>query len=229
MRSKEPKPTSTPKVTRILIVDDHPMVRERVAEVINREGDLEVCGEAEDRHEALASIERLRPDLAIVDLTLKNSHGLELIRDIQLRFEGLRILVLSMYDVPLYAQRSIRAGALGYITKKEATRNIIAAIRRVLSGQIYLSPNLATEITEQIFQPKPNAAANPVDRLTDRELQVFELIGRRQASQQIADQLHLDIKTVDSYRSRLREKLSLKDADALVTFAVKWVRSSETA
>ncbi len=217
------------KAVRILLVDDHPMVRERVAEVIEHEGDMTVCGEAEDRNEALALIAKLRPDLVIVDLSLKNSHGLELLKDIQLRFTGLRVLVLSMYDVPLYAQRSLRAGALGYITKKEATRNIVTAIRRVLAGNVYLSEHLAAELTNKIFQPEHALKLSLMDRLSDRELQVFELIGRGQSTRQMADHLHLDMSTVDSYRTRIREKLDLKDGAELLRYAINWVSSSQSA
>lgn len=221
--------TATPQTMRILLVDDHPIVRERVAEVINREADLKVCGEAEDRNGALTLIEKLRPDLVIVDLSLKNSHGLELIKDIQLRFRGPRVLVLSMYDVPLYAERSLRAGAAGYITKKEATRNIVMAVRCVLKGEIYLSKHLAAELTNKLFQPACAGAASPMERLSDREIQVFDLIGRGHSARQIAQQLHVDVSTVDSYRSRIRDKLGLKETAELVRYAHDWVSKSENA
>lgn len=223
--SPAPK-TSPPLTVRILLVDDHPMIRERLTEIINHERDLRVCGAAEDRHGALALIEQLRPDLAIVDLNLKRSHGLELIKDVQARFAGLRVLVLSMYDVPLYAERALRAGAVGYITKREATRKIIAAIRYVLSGEIYLSANLAAELKTQMFAKNPTAQPSPMHRLTDREIQVIELIGHGHTTGEIAKQMNLDVGTIDGYRSRIRRKLKINDSSELLREAYKWVANA---
>ncbi len=210
------------KRTRILLVDDHPMVRERLAELISREPDLSVCAEAEDRHQAIETIKARHPDLVIVDITLKNSDGVELIKDIHSRWPGLLMLVLSMHDESLYAERVLRAGARGYITKQEATRSILRAIRRVLDGQIFLNENIASQILGRLTAPHPADAASPVDSLADRELQVFELTGRGLNTRQIAQQLHIGVKTVETYRHRIREKLRLVHATDLLRSAIAW-------
>ena len=207
---------------RILLVDDHPLVRERLAEIINREKDLVICGEAEDRHQALQAIKNCAPHLVIVDITLKSSDGVELIKDIHARWPALQSLVISMHDESLYAERALRAGARGYITKQEATRNILSAIRRVLSGQIYLNDRIASRILSRLALPAPTSAETPSDLLADRELQVFELTGRGLNTRQIAAQLHLGVKTVETYRARIREKLDVKDPDDLLALAITW-------
>jgi DNA-binding NarL/FixJ family response regulator len=214
--------SSVRKLTRILLVDDHPMVRERLAEIINGEVDLTVCAEAEDRHEALQAIEKGRPDFAIIDITLKNSDGLELIRDIHARWPKLQMLVVSMHDESLYAERVIRAGALGYITKQEATRSVLVAIRRVLDGNIYLNERIATQIISRLAASGATVAASPAELLADRELQVFELTGRGLNTRQIALRLHIGVKTVETYRTRIREKLKLKDPTELLQIAIAW-------
>ena len=208
---------------RILIVDDHPMVRERLTEIINRECDLIVCGEAEDRHQAIEAIKTCPPELVIVDLTLKNSDGLELIKDIRSRWPKLAVLVVSMHDESLYAERCLRAGAQGYITKQEATRNILLAILCVLSGNIYLNERISTQILSRLTAQPNAASATPTDLLADRELQVFELTGRGLNTRQIAQSLRLSPKTVETYRGRIREKLQVKDTLALLQMAISWV------
>ena len=213
--------TSTGR-SRILLVDDHPLVRERLAEIINREKDLVICGDAEDRHQALQVIKSCRPDLVIVDITLKSSDGVELIRDIQVRWPALLTLVVSMHDESLYAERALRAGARGYITKQEATRNILSAIRRVLGGQIYLNDRIASRILSRLATPSRVSAVSPAELLADRELQVFELTGRGLNTRQIAARLHLGVKTVETYRARIREKLDVKNPDDLLSIAISW-------
>lgn len=214
---------------RIVIVDDHPMVRERLAELMSREPDLEVCGEAEDRCQALAVIARTHPDLAIVDLTLKGSHGMDLIKDLQATQPAVRILVVSMQEESLYAERVIRAGARGYITKQEATRNIMQAVRKVLAGEVYLSESLAAQlITRMVGRPRLDNVFS-ASALADRELQVFEMIGRGLGTRQIAEQLHLDVKTIETYRARIKEKLQLKDAAELLQRAIAWVHARPSA
>ena len=210
------------KRTRILLVDDHPMVRERLAEIINREADLMVCGEAEDRSEALEVVKARRPGLVIVDLTLKNSDGLELIKDIRSRWPSLRMLVVSMHDESLYAERVLRAGALGYITKQEATRKVLLAIRRVLAGDIYLNERIASQIIRRLTASADPVAASPAEALADRELQVFELTGRGLNTRGIAGRLHIAPKTVETYRARIRTKLKLGDGTELLQFAIRW-------
>ena len=210
---------------RILLVDDHPLVRERLAEIINREADLIVTGEAEDRNQALEAILAKPPDLAIVDLTLKHSDGLDLIKDVHARWPRMRMLVVSMHDESLYAERAIRAGAMGYITKQEATRNILLAIRRVLSGNIYLSRKIADRILTRLAHSADPVATTPVELLADRELQVFELTGRGLSTHDIASQLSVAVKTVETYRARIKEKLKINDGSELLQFAIAWSRS----
>jgi len=211
------------KPTRILLVDDHPMVRERLTEIIEGEADLTVCGEAEDRHQALDKIKATRPDLVTVDITLKNSAGLDLIKDIHSRWPKLHVLVISMHDESLYAERVIRAGARGFITKQEATRSVLVAIRRVLEGQIYLNQKVASRILGQLATPSGDKPGRtPAELLTDRELQVFELTGRGLNTRQIAERLHIGAKTAETYRTRIREKLGLEDPAALLQVAIAW-------
>lgn len=215
---------STLNKTRVVLVDDHPLVRERLVELINREADLEVVGEAEDRHEALEVIEATQPDLAIVDLTLKASLGIELIKDLQARRPELPILVVSMQDEAIHAERCLRAGARGYITKQQASRHVMQAIRRVLEGGIHVSDAVAHQMLSRNVgrQPGPDPATT-ISRLADRELQVFELIGKGHSARQIGDLLGLDIKTIETYRARIKEKLGLKDAPELLKRAIAWV------
>ena len=212
--------------TRILLVDDHPMVRERLAEVINREPDLVVCAEAEDRSQAIETIKARQPALVIVDITLRNSNGVELIKDIHSRWPGLLMLVVSMHDESLYAERVLRAGARGYITKQEATRSILRAIRRVLEGHIFLNENIASRILGRLTRSESGDAASAVDSLADRELQVFELTGRGLNTRQIAQQLHIGVKTVETYRHRIREKLKIEHARDLLQSAIAWAHSA---
>lgn len=213
-----------PTMTRVVLVDDHPLVRERLAELINREADLEVAGEAEDRHQALELIESTRPQLAIVDLSLKSSLGLELIKDLQVRQPELPILVVSMQDEAVYAERCLRAGARGYITKQEASRHVMLAIRRVLEGGIHVSEAVAHQmLARSVGRQSRKDPASPIARLADRELQVFELIGKGHSTRQIGDLLGLDIKTIETYRARIKEKLGLRDAPELLQRAIAWV------
>jgi len=215
-------------VVRIVIVDDHPMVRERLAEIINREADMTVCGEAEDRPNALEVIGLQSPNLAIIDLTLKRSNGLDLIKDLRAMHPELRILVVSMQEENLYAERVIRAGAHGYITKQEATRKILEAIRMVLSGKVYLSDALSADILSRMVG-KSKAPGSSFELLTDRELQVFDLVGQGFGTRQIAEQLGLDVKTVETYRARIKDKLELKDASELLRKAIAWKLDNPTA
>jgi DNA-binding NarL/FixJ family response regulator len=217
------QPATMPSKTRVVLVDDHPLVRERLVELINREADLEVVGEAEDRHEALEVIEAARPDLAIVDLTLKSSLGIELIKDLQARRPELPILVVSMQDEAIHAERCLRAGARGYITKQQASRHVMQAIRRVLEGGIHVSDAVAHQmLSRNVGRQLGKDPTTPISRLADRELQVFELIGKGHSTRQIGDLLGLDIKTIETYRARIKEKLGLKDAPELLKRAIAW-------
>ncbi len=212
------------KRARILLVDDHPMVRERLGELINLEPDLVVCGQAEDCRQAVAAVAAHKPDLAIIDLALKNSDGLELIKDIRLRWPNVKMLVVSMHDESLYAERVIRAGARGYVTKQEATRSILLAIRRVLSGSIYLNEKACARIISRLVDRPDPVAATPAEVLADRELQVFEMTGRGLSTNEIAARLHIAVKTVETYRGRIREKLNLKDSSELRQHAIAWTQ-----
>ena len=210
------------KATRILLVDDHPVVRDGFAEVINREADLTVCAVAEDRAGALKAIETAGPNLVVIDLTLKNSSGLELIKDIHVRWPNLLVLVVSMHHENLYAERVLRAGARGYITKQQATRDILLAIRRVLAGGIYLNETAGAAVLQRLAaKPQPEGEAIE-DLLTDRELQVFELTGQGFSTREIAGQLRIDIKTVETYRIRIKEKLHLESSSDLLKLAIRW-------
>ncbi len=218
-------PSAEKPATRVVLVDDHPMVRERLAELINRELDLQVCGEAEDRNQALHVIATAQPELAIVDLTLKGSHGIDLIKDLQILHPQVRILVVSMQEESLYAERAILAGARGYITKQEATRKILQAIRTVLAGEVYLSEPLKAQLLSRVVGRSRPGEALSVAALADRELQVFEMMGHGLGTRQIAERLHLDIKTVETYRARIKEKLHLKDAAQLLQKAIAWAHN----
>lgn len=208
--------------TRVVLIDDHPLVRLSLREVIQREADLVVCGEAEDRDQGLEIIATSKPHLAIIDLTLKNSNGMELIKDLRDQFPKVHILVLSMHDETLHAERAIRAGARGYITKQEATTKIMVAIRQVMKGEIYWGEKAAARVASKIARVARPADSSSVDLLADRELQVFELIGAGRSTRQIAATLHIDVSTVETYRARIKEKLSLKDSLALLQYAIRW-------
>jgi DNA-binding NarL/FixJ family response regulator len=206
----------------VLLVDDHPVVRDGLAEAINNEPDLSVCAVADERYEALRAAEATHPDLMVVDLLLKNSSGLELVKDLHARWPRLLILVVSMQDEDLYAERALRAGARGYITKQQATRKIIVAIRRVLNGEIYLSDKLANSVLARLAA-NPKATCDSItEALTDRELQVFELTGIGLSTREIAQRLHLDVKTIETYRARIKDKLHLKDASELLQVSIRW-------
>jgi DNA-binding NarL/FixJ family response regulator len=214
--------SSANKVTRVLLVDDHPVVREGLAESINRESDLSVCAQAEDHQGALKAIEAHHPELVVIDLMLKDSSGMELIKDVHARWPRLLILVVSMHDETLYAERVLRAGAQGYITKQQATHDILLAIRRVVAGGIYLNERTASAVLARLAA-KPHAASNAIpDLLADRELEVFELTGRGLSTREIAGQLRIDVKTVDTYRARIKEKLNLKSSSELLQLAIRW-------
>jgi DNA-binding NarL/FixJ family response regulator len=211
----------SPEEIRILLVDDHPLVRLSLREVIKRETDMVVVGEAEDREQALQLLASEKPHLAIVDLTLKSSNGMDLIKDMRDQFPKVQVLVLSMHDETLHAERAIRAGARGYITKQEAAKKIMVAIRQVLGGEIYWSERAAARVASKVARAT-KSDANSVDNLADRELQVFELIGAGQSTRQIAASLHIDVSTVETYRARIKEKLNLDDSLALLQFAIRW-------
>jgi DNA-binding NarL/FixJ family response regulator len=207
---------------RILLVDDHPIVRQGLAELIDNQKDLMVCATAEEVHQALDQIAVLVPDLVVVDISLKTSNGIELLKDIKVRHPKLRVLMLSMHDETLYAVRALRAGASGYIMKQEATENVLTAIRQVLAGEIYLSERMEKKMMQQLVGGRSARTGSPLEDLSDRELEVFNLIGQGHGTRQIAEELHLSIKTIESHRAHIKEKLKLKNATELVQHAIQW-------
>ena len=218
--------TKTDKqVVKVLIVDDHPIVRDGLSMRISGQADMEVCGEAEDVAEALDLVRQTRPDLVVIDIALKTGSGIDLIKRIKVIDDSIRLLAISMYDESLYAERAIRAGAMGYLNKQVATRNIIEAIRQVLDGKIYLSPQVADRML-QLARSGERLEQSPVDRLSDRELQVFELIGRGFSTREIAEHLHLSAKTIDNYRDFIKTKLNLRDSNELLRQSTMWVVDS---
>jgi DNA-binding NarL/FixJ family response regulator len=214
---------SEPK-KRIVIVDDHPVVRQGLAQLIDQEPDMEVCGGAEDIAQALKVIATTKPDIAIVDLSLKDCSGLELIKDIKTRYPKVLILVLSMLDEAFYAERVLRAGAQGYIMKEAATERVVLAMRRILSGQVYLSDAMSSRILMGFVGGKPVGEGLPIKHLSDRELEVFESIGQGMGTRQIAERLHLSIKTIEAHRENIKKKLKLKNATELLRHAIQWVQ-----
>jgi DNA-binding NarL/FixJ family response regulator len=211
---------------KILIVDDHPILRKGLSMLINQEPDLVVDGEAEDARKALEAIETIRPDMVIVDISLPGIDGVELLKSIKLRYGDLPTLVVSMHDESLFAERALRAGARGYVMKQEALDNVLVAIRRVLAGEIFVSNKIATKMLERMVDSDAKTVASPIDLLSDRELTVFRLIGQGQTTRQIAEKLHLSVKTVESYRSHIKEKLKLSGGTDLLKYAIQWVQSN---
>jgi DNA-binding NarL/FixJ family response regulator len=217
------------KKSRVLVVDDHVVVREGLAHLIQGEPDLVVCGEASSAEQALDVLAKAHPDLAIVDISLAGVDGIELIKNLKALRPDLRILVLSMHDESHYAERALRAGAKGYVMKREARDRIMEGIRAVNAGNIYVSERLQKSMLYQYLHGSPAGKASPIRRLSDRELEVLTLLGRGMSSRDIAERLHLSQKTVDSHRTHLKEKLGLKAAPELVRFAFEWVTSQEFA
>ncbi|HRI88089.1 MAG TPA: response regulator transcription factor [Candidatus Hydrogenedentes bacterium] len=208
---------------KVLLVDDHPIIRQGLAELINREADMTVCAQAESGAAAIDLTEESQPDLALVDISLDDMNGLVLIKSLKSRQRNLRVLVLSMHDETLYAERALRAGAHGYIMKREAPTRVITGIRRVLSGEVYLSDELSARIMRKFANGSDGADESPVARLSDRELEVYNHIGQGLKTSQIASKLNLSVKTIETYREHIKEKLSLNDATELVQSAIKWV------
>jgi DNA-binding NarL/FixJ family response regulator len=204
---------------RVFIIDDQPIIRERVSELLEREADLELCGEADDIRTALELIATTEPDLVITGLSFKHSHGLSLVKDLRTRFPAVHVLVFSMYDELLYGERAIRSGARGFIEKRATTRELLVAMRQVLSGQIYLSDKVSATTVGRFFRRPSPKPGSPLAQLSDRELEVFQLIGRGRSTKQIAAALRVDVKTIETYRGRIKVKLKLGNATELVTQA----------
>ncbi len=220
-------PTDSGKV-RILIVDDHPITRQGIAALISQQPDLEVCGEADSAPRAIELVEKLRPRLVIADITLKSTNGIELTKNIKAQAPDVQVLILSMHDESLYAERALRAGATGYLMKHEASQKVVTAIQRMLHGDLYLSDKVKEKMLHRLVNHKAEAVVFPIDTLSDREMEVFQLIGNGYSTRQIAAKLNLSVKTIDSYREHLKLKLSLESGSDLVRYAIQWVKSDSS-
>lgn len=218
-------PDTQPARRRILLVDDHPMMRGGMAQVINKQSDLEVCGEADNAAQAMQCLAQLQPDLVIADITLPGRSGIELVKDMLAVQPALPILIVTLHDESLYAERALRAGAQGYLMKDAGAARLLEAIRQVLAGQTYVSPQLAARIVNRFSGRHPRGSSSPIEKLTDREFEVFRLIGEGKTAKQIAQELHLSSKTVDVHRGRIKEKLGISDMTALVSHAARWVEA----
>jgi DNA-binding NarL/FixJ family response regulator len=223
------KPQSSGAKKRIAVVDDHPIVRQGLALLINREPDLEVCGEAEEATSALHVIASARPDLLIVDISLTGPDGLDLLKTVRLTHASLPVLILSMHDELIYAERALRAGANGYIMKQEATERVLVAVRRILNGEIYVSDAIANRMLKHYITGSGTLRNSTIADLSDRELEVFRLIGEGHGTRQIADELHLSVKTVESYQAHIKDKLSLRSARELMQHAIQWSMNEKIA
>jgi DNA-binding NarL/FixJ family response regulator len=214
---------ATSSKCKVFVVDDHPIVRQGLSQLINREEDLMVCGEAESAHAALEAIRRSQAEVVILDVSLDGPDGIELLKAIRVWNARLPVLILSMHDESLYAERALRAGANGYIMKQEATGRVLTAIRQILRGDVYVSERMAKKMVQQFVAGGGTIRRSSIEELSDRELQVFRLIGQGHGTRQIAEELHLSVKTVESYYAHIKEKLSLRNVRELVQHAVQWV------
>jgi|SRR5579862_7270214 len=213
---------SAAKKATVLLVDDHPIVRQGLTQLINQEPDLAVCGHAENANGAFSAIATQRPDIVILDISLNGPDGLDVLKEIRLTDATLPVLVLSMHDESIYAERALRAGANGYIMKQEATEKVLEAIRRIRAGEVYVSDRISKRLLRQIVNGSAPGKP-PMEALTDRELAVFRLIGKGNGTREIADDLHISVKTVETYQAHIKEKLSLKNARELFQHAFQWV------
>lgn len=214
------------RVARVLVVDDHPVVRLGYSDLINQQPDLEVCGEAADVAEALAQLESSQPDLMIVDISLKQSDGLDLIRQVKARRPATRLLIVSAHDEALFAERGLRAGAIGYVNKEEAIDRLVEAIHRVLRGEIYIRDAVASRMMCRAIGRKSDLQRSPVETLSNRELETFRLLGQGYKTRMIAERMGVSFKTVESYRENIKKKLNIKSAAELVRHAVQWMLDS---
>jgi DNA-binding NarL/FixJ family response regulator len=223
------KTNSQPGVTKskrdVLIIDDHPLLREGLAKLIDEQKDLRVCGSFEEGSAALQAFDTLDADIVVVDLCLKGTSGIEVIKELKQQCPSVPTLVLSMYDEPFYTERALRSGARGYISKRESPDKVIAAIRHVLSGYIYLSDSMETQMLNPLYLGKSQTTDSLVDRLSDRELEVFQLLGRGHETREMADKLKISSKTVQVYREHIKEKLNLENSTQLIQQAALWVQS----
>jgi DNA-binding NarL/FixJ family response regulator len=227
MALKKKQNTTTENKTQILLVDDHPVVRDGLTTIINHERDMNVCGEADDAHEALKAAAELKPDIVVVDISLKNSDGIELTKTIKSKYPKLSVVVLSIHDESVYAERALIAGAKAYLMKDTVSENIVKAIRTVLSGEIYVSNTISKKFLHKIAGDKADTTKTTIENLSDREFEVFRMIGEGYKPSQIAKKLHLSVKTIETYRGRLKEKLNLNSAIEILQYAIKWAKSQD--
>jgi len=211
---------------KVFLVDDHPIMRQGLAQLINHEPDLQVVGDADDAQSALDGIIALKPDLAIIDISLPGKNGLDLIKEIREHMKNVALLVHSMHDESLYVERVLRAGAQGYIMKQEGARRVVEAVRKVLSGEIYVSQAMSGKILE-IFSGRRSTSQDPVEELSDRQFEIFQMIGHGKGTRSIAEDLGVSVKTVDAHRANIKEKLHLKSGNELVRYAVRWVENQQ--
>ena len=209
------------------MVDDHPLVREWLANLVNQQPDLEVCGEADSAPKALEMIGVVNPEIAIVDISMGGGSGIELIKNMKANYPKVMVIVLSMHDEALYAERALRAGARGYIMKREATKKVLQGIRGVLAGKLCLSDKMAMVMAEKFVDGRPKTAGSVIEKLSDRELEVFQLLGRGYSTRRIADEMHVSFKTVQAFCARIKEKLQLTNATELLHEALRWHESQQ--
>jgi DNA-binding NarL/FixJ family response regulator len=212
---------------RLLIVDDHPVFRHGITQLIGKLPDVAICGEAENAQTALEAMRRLKPDVALIDVSMPGTNGIELIKLMLAEQPRLLILIVSMHDESLYALRALRAGAKGYVMKQQAIDNVLEALRKVMNGGIYVSPQFSERLVFKAIQGSDTDLGSPVDKLSDRELEVLQLFGRGKSTREIAERLHLSVKTIETHRAHIKEKLGFKDADEMVKFAVEWMTAAE--
>ena len=210
---------------RVLVVDDHPAIRDAIKDTISTKMDLEVIGEAESGYEAFHIIEKQRPNVAIVDISLKDGHGLDLVQNIRIQYPEVHVVVFSMYDESVYAERAIRAGASSYLMKNESTQTVVDAIRTVVRGEIYLSRQMASRILSKVAVGRSSSPGFAIDELTDREMSVFQMLGQGSSVEEITDRLSLSRKTVETYRRRAKEKLGFETVAELLQYAVQWTHA----
>jgi DNA-binding NarL/FixJ family response regulator len=213
----------------VLVVDDHPLMRQGLALLINQQQDMQVCGEAEEAQAAMQAIAQLRPDIMILDISLKGPDGIELLKNIRATDPDLPVLILSMHDEAIYAERALRARANGYIMKQEATEKVLVAVRRILSGEVYLSERMSNKMLQQYIGGAPNLIQSRIASLSDRELEVFRRIGEGCATREIAEELHLSVKTVETYQAHIKDKLALRSGRELIQHAIQWKINEKTA
>lgn len=222
-----PPPPAPVEKSRVYIVDDHTMFRDGLRQMINLEPDLCVCGDAPDAEHGLVEIRNLRPDLVIVDISLAGSSGIELVKSIKREFEDMAVIVVSMHDESLYGERSLRAGAMGYIMKSEPARTVLAALRKVLRGEVHISSKMASAVVVKFVQGAPEPPPSPLERLSDRELEVFRMLGQEKGTREIAEAINVALPTVATFKNRIKEKLGMKNSTEMILYAIQWFRQEQ--